>query len=65
MGRDPDNHIGGIWRKWTAFDVGEEEEPTFFGNHEQGTNDIWIDSSNHGDSEWIFFWLKKKEECRG
>lgn len=65
MGRDPSNHIGEIWRKWVAFDLGEKVEPTFFDNRGQVTDDIWIDGSDHGASEWIFFWLKKKAERKG
>ena len=65
MGKDPTNYQGQIERKWVAFQLEEEAEPTFFDNRGHESDDIWIDSSDHGDSEWIFFWLKKKKAQKG
>lgn len=55
MEKDQNTHQGEIWHKWVVFDVGEEVEPYFYNNCGVRTNQVWINGSNAGESEWVFF----------
>ena len=64
MGQNPRTQEGEIWRKTEAFDLGYEAEPYFIDNGGEQTTDVWIDGTSAG-GEWVFFWLKKKQERVG
>ena len=64
MGQNPRTYKGEIWRKTEAFNLGYEAEPYFIDNGGEQTTDVWIDGTSAG-GEWVFFWLKKKQERVG